>query len=122
LMIGGDLTSADPWTLSLLTNPEVLAVDQRSAGNRVAFSGDKMTIWAAQADTKTSFYVAAFNLTASSQNAQFTWKQLGILEGRYVARDLWEHKDLRSSKSLELQLPAHGSVLYQLRLASRSQR
>jgi alpha-galactosidase len=122
LMIGGDLASADKWTLSLLTNPEVLAVDQRSTGNRVAFSSDKTTIWVAQADTKTSYYVAAFNLTASSQNVQFTWKRLGLPEERYEVCDLWEHRDLRSAGALEPQLPAHGSVLYQLRSAIRAQR
>ena len=122
LMIGGELPSADPWTLALLTNPEVLAVDQRSTGNRVAFSGDKTTIWVARSDSKASLYVAAFNLLASSQNLQFTWKQLGLSEGRYEVRDLWEHKDLRSAGSLEVGLPAHGSVLYQLRSATGSRR
>ena len=122
LMIGGELPSADAWTVSLLTNPEVLAVDQRSTGNRVAFSDVKATIWVAQSDTKSSFYLAAFNLTASSQSTQFTWKQLGLPEGEYVLRDLWEHKDLRSAASLELRLPAHGSVLYKLSSATRSQK
>jgi alpha-galactosidase len=115
LMIGGDLPSADEWTLSLLTNPEVLAVDQRSKGNRVAYSSDKTTIWTAQADAKSSFYVAAFNLTTSSQDVQLTWQQFGLREGKYAIRDLWERKDLGSAASLEVQLPAHGTVLYRLR-------
>src|SRR5208282_2770474 len=114
LMIGGDLPSADDWTLSLLTNPEVLAVDQRSKGNRVAFRSDNTTIWTAQSSTETSFYVAAFNLTSSSQNVQFTWQQLGLPEGKHAIRDLWEHKDMGSAESLEVQLPTHGTVLYRL--------
>jgi alpha-galactosidase len=114
LMVGGDLPSADDWTLSLLTNPEVLAVDQRSKGNRVAFSSDTTTVWTAQSNTETSFYVAAFNLTTSLQNVRFTWQQLGLPEGKYAIRDLWEHKDLGSAGSLEVQLPAHGTVLYRL--------
>ena len=114
LMVGGDLPSADEWTLSLLTNPEVLEVDQRSKGNRVAFSSDQTTIWTAQSGTANSLYVAAFNLTTSSQNVQLTWQQLGLPEGKYAVRDLWEHKDLRSVESLDVQLAAHGTVLYRL--------
>jgi alpha-galactosidase len=84
----------------------------------VAFSSDQTTIWTAQSGTETSFYVAAFNLTTSAQNVQFTWQQLGLPEGNYAIRDLWERKDLGSAGSLELQLPAHGTALYRLR-ASR---
>jgi hypothetical protein len=114
LMVGGDLPSADDWTLSLLTNPEVLAVDQRSKGNRVAFRSNQTTIWTAQSSTDTSFYIAAFNLTTSSQSVQFIWRQLGLPQGKYAIRDLWEQKDLGPAGSLEVQLPAHGTVLYRL--------
>lgn len=120
LMIGGELPSADQWTESLLTNPEVLAVDQRSTGNHVVISDDKTAVWVAR-DPKGAFYVAAFNLTTSTQNAQFTWKQLALPEMRYVLRDLWEHKDLPAAVSLQLQLPAHGCVLYQVRAEGQTQ-
>jgi len=116
LMIGGDLTSADPWTLSLLTNPEVLAVDQRSTRNRVAFSNEETTIWVAESGD--SFYVAAFNRTASTQKIQFTWDLLGLPQRAYAVRDLWEHRELRPAPSLQLQLPAHASALFQLRAAN----
>jgi alpha-galactosidase len=114
LMIGGDLSSADQWTESLLTNPEVLAVDQHSTGNHVAISDDKTVVWVAQ-DPKGLFYVAAFNLTPSSQAVQFSWKLLGLPAAQYAIRDLWEHEDLPAARALQRRLPGHGSLLYQLR-------
>src|SRR6202043_1678707 len=47
LMIGGDLTMADDWTTSLLTNREVLDVDQYSTGNHVVVSNPQTMIWVA---------------------------------------------------------------------------
>ena len=41
LIVGGDLPAADAWTLSLLTNPEVIAVDQHSSGNRPVINTDR---------------------------------------------------------------------------------
>jgi alpha-galactosidase len=121
LMIGGELPSADAWTLSLLTNREVLAVDQGSSGNRVAFSSDNAIVWTARGEADASFYVAAFNLTASAQDVQFAWKRLGLAEGKYTVRDLWEHKELGAADSLAVRLPTHGCVLYRLRSAENAQ-
>jgi alpha-galactosidase len=114
LMIGGELPRADEWTLSLLSNPEVLAVDQHSTGNRVALFNDQLMIWVAQAQDARSFYIAAFNQAPSQQEAHFTWKKLGLPNVEYVVRDVWERKDLRQAHSFDAVLPAHGSLLYQL--------
>ena len=122
LMIGGELPSADAWTVALLTNREVLAVDQGSSANRVAFASDQATVWVAQADAKTSFYVAAFNLTASPQDLHFAWQQLGLTKGEYAVRDLWSHQDLHDAEALEARLPAHGCVLYRLQSAHGARR
>ena len=66
LMVGGDLPKADAWTISLLTNPEVIAVDQHSSGNHPVISTDKTVVWLAKSDTTDGHYLAAFNLTESS--------------------------------------------------------
>lgn len=47
LMHGGDLTKTDPFTLSLLTNAEVIAVNQNSSGNRPLFNRDDLIAWMA---------------------------------------------------------------------------
>ena len=51
LMVGGDLPRADAWTTSLLTNPEVIEVDQHSTGNHPVITTDKAVVWMAQAST-----------------------------------------------------------------------
>jgi alpha-galactosidase len=118
LMVGGDLTKADDWTTSLLTNREVLEVDQHSTGNRVAIPNDDLTVWIAESiQSKVSlekFYVAAFNRSESNQTRVFSWKELGLNGASYRVRDLWEHRDLGPAGKLVVTLPSHASVLYAL--------
>jgi alpha-galactosidase len=119
LMVGGDLTRADAWTTSLLTNPEVLAVDQSSTGNHPALTTDKAVLWLAKAAHADGRYIAAFNLQDSSQTVEYSWKQLGLDGTRYAQRNLWEHKDLGIASSLKVVLPPHGSVLYRVSAVAR---
>ncbi|GAC1703298.1 MAG: glycoside hydrolase family 27 protein [Candidatus Acidiferrum sp.] len=114
LMVGGDLSSADAWTFSLLTNPEVLAVDQHSKGNHPAVSNEKTVVWVAEPASGSGHYVAAFNLEDKPQQLNLTWKELGLDASPYQQRDLWEHKNLGPATSLSVQLPPHGSVLYRV--------
>ena len=112
LMVGGDLAKADAWTTSLLTNPEVIAVDQRSSGNRPVVTTDKMVVWVAKSSTANTHYLAAFNLSESSEAVHYSWNELGLPAAKYSLRDLWERKDLGASDSVSATLPAHGSVMY----------
>ena len=62
LMHGGDLTKTDDFTLSLLTNPEVLAVNQASTNNRPLFDHDELIAWTADVPGSTDKYLAVFNV------------------------------------------------------------
>ena len=112
LMVGGDLSRADAWTTALLTNPEVIAVDQHSTGNHPAITTDKTVVWVARSNAAGSNSLAVFNLTESSQKVRYEWKDLGFTGAKYKLRDLWERKDLSPADSLTVTLPPHGSVLY----------
>jgi len=114
LMIGGELPSADDWTLSLLTNAEVLEVDQHSLGNRQVITTDKAVVWVADAASHENQYVAIFNLSESPATLRYDWKDLRLPRRAYNLRDLWEHKDLAPASALSVTLPPHGSVLYRL--------
>jgi len=61
LMHGGDLTQTDPATLALLTNDEVLGVNQHSENNRVLFDRDDLAAWAADVPGSPDKYLALFN-------------------------------------------------------------
>jgi alpha-galactosidase len=114
LMIGGKLPDADPWTISLLTNPEVLAVDQHSTGSRVASSTEEAEVWLAKPASGNAHYLAIFNTSSETQKLQYNWKELGLDSGEYRLRDLWKHKDLESARGITVTLPSHGCALYSL--------
>lgn len=114
LMVGGDLSAGDTWTLSLLTNPEVIAVDQHSRGNHPVINTDKTVVWLAQSTSENAQYLAVFNRSESSAVVRYTWKELGLAGKTYKLRDLWQHKDLGATSALTATLPPHGSLLYRL--------
>jgi len=115
LMIGGDLTHNDEWTTSPLTNPEVIAVNQHSTGNRPLITTDGMVIWTAKPESEKSQYLAIFNRGDSEANIALKWNELGLALGKeYASRDLWEQKDLGPATSLELTLRPHACVLYRV--------
>jgi alpha-galactosidase len=118
LMIGGDLTKADDWTESLLTNKEILAVDQESVANRAAVATFSTFVLTAETPAHDAYYLAAFNRTESPMDLTYSWKELGFNEGEYSVRDLWEHKDLASAKGFAIHLAPHASVLYRVRIRS----
>jgi len=75
LMHGGDMTKTDAFTLSLLTNDEVLAVNQRSENNRPLFSRDDFIAWTADVPGSPDKYLAVFNardrVRLTPENARF---------------------------------------------------
>lgn len=111
LIMGGNLTRADAWTTSLLTNAEVIAVDQHSTYNRPVISTENSVIWIARAQSGLDYYVAAFNISESRQTLHYEWRDLGLVDRDYRLRDLWENRNLGSAKALDVALNAHASTL-----------
>ena len=112
LIMGGNLQFCDEWTESLLTNAEVIAVDQHSKGNHAVETTGKSAVWIAEPGTGAGSYVAVFNRSDEQQTLRYSWKDLGLTEQEYSLRDLWEHKDLGRAVALEVKLSPHASVLY----------
>jgi len=112
LMFGGNLPETDPYTLSLITNGEVLDVNQHSTGNHALIQGTK-PIWIADQSDPHIQFVAMFNRTSESTTSTLLLSDLGIKTAK--VRDLWTHKDLPiASGNLTVQLAPHASVLYKL--------
>ena len=114
LMVGGDLTRADEWTESLLTNKEVLAVDQQSVSNHPAIATFSTFVWVAETSAHDGYYVAAFNRTDSPLDFSYAWKELGLNDREYSVRDLWKHKNLVAARNFALRLAPHASILYRI--------
>lgn len=112
LMVGGDLTKADDGTASLLTNPEVIAVDQHSTDNHPVISTDTTIVWTGRSTAGNISYIAIFNISGEVQKVHYAWKDLGFAASPYQLRDLWKRKDLGSSDAVDVSLPSHGSVLF----------
>jgi alpha-galactosidase len=111
-MIGGDLQAADEWTISLLTNPEVLSVDQHSKNARQFIVTNDFVVWTSVPESEDGRYVALFNLSSKPLHVLKTWKELGLSSGEYKVRDLWHRRDIGKIEAIEDTLPAHGSALY----------
>jgi hypothetical protein len=116
LMIGGNLPAIDKddWTLSLLTNPEVIDIDQHSRDNHAVITTDTSAIWLARPENGGGYYLAVFNLSDSDQFVRKEWKELGVPAGRYRIHDIWEEKDFDPLPSLIITLRPHASVLYKI--------
>ena len=106
----------DAWTTSLLTNAEVLAVDQHSRENKPVINTDRTAVWTARPEDGEGFYVAVFNISDAEQTVKYAWKDLGIPEGPYTVQDLWEGKKLKVKvkQGLQVKLAPHAAVLYRI--------
>jgi alpha-galactosidase len=94
LLIGCDMDRLDPFTVGLLTNDEVLAVDQDSAGRqarRVSEEGDAVVYAKPLEDG--SWAVGLFNRGLTPITVTADWTVLGVA-GPHRVRDLWRQKEL----------------------------
>jgi len=115
LIIGGSLPQNDDWTTSLLTNPEVIDVDQHSMGNRPLLTTNGTVVWSARPEDGKGHYLAVFNRAEAAQDIALDWNEVGLaLHKQYKLRDLWEHKDLGSATSLKVSLQPHACALYRV--------
>lgn len=116
LLLGCDLERLDPFTLNLLTNDEVLEVNQDPAGKPAvrASAGDQTEIWVKELEDG-SRAVGLFNMAYVEQPVKANWKALGLADKQQV-RDLWRQKDLGEfADGFEATVPAHGVVLVKVR-------
>jgi hypothetical protein len=111
--MGGDLRHLDGPTTALLTNPEIIAVNQASHGNRPHFVEDGMRVWTAKAANGDA-YLALFNTGETPREIGVDMKLVGLPASASV-RDLWTGGDLgRAAGRFSVRLPSHGAGLYRL--------
>jgi alpha-galactosidase len=118
LMAGNDLRNMTPEIRDILTNKEVIAIDQDSLGRqgrRVAKDGD-LEVWAKQLKNGDRA-VILLNRSSSAQQITANWEQLGYPEHLSASvRDLWTHKDLgKSTGKFSAQVESHGVVMVTVR-------
>jgi hypothetical protein len=120
LIFGGDLPQTDAFTLSLLTNDEVLAVDQHSSRGRQLFRHGDLIAWIADADNSSDRYLAVFSVRDETGDqpvaVSVLLKDIGF-DGPCKVRDLWKARDLGVfAKTFEPLVAPHGAGLYRVSL------
>ncbi len=124
LMAGNDIRNMDKETREILTNKEVIAVDQDSMGEqarRFIDMGDQ-EIWAKPL-ANGELAVCFLNRTDNVWNLNYDWKKqtiyyatkVNIHKKEYIIRDLWKHKEIGTTASnTQATIPAHGILMVRL--------
>jgi alpha-galactosidase len=115
LLLGADMSQFDAFTANLMTNDEVLAVDQDmlvKAASRVS-QRERLEVWARPLADGT-MAVGLFNRGLQAAKVSASWTELG-LRGAQPVRDSWLQKDLGASTAeYSATVPAHGAVLVKI--------
>ncbi|MDP4204532.1 MAG: NPCBM/NEW2 domain-containing protein [Bacteroidota bacterium] len=137
LLIGADMSQMDEFTINLLTNDEVIGINQDPLGKqaRRLSKDNDIEIWVKDLEDGSKavglFYIAESkkaensfvwekNPVKSTAKIKVTWSDLGI-SGKHIVRDLWRQKDLgKYAGKFEIEVPYHGVVLLKITKASSS--
>jgi len=112
--MGGDLRHLDEKTLKLLTNRNVIAVNQASRDNRHVAMRQGARAWTARPEGSDDYYLALFNLENRPSDVEMMLPDIGV-KGPVKASDLWASRTEKlSGPRLKKRLPPHGSMLLRL--------
>ncbi len=115
LLIGCDLEKLDDFTLNLLSNDEVLEIDQDTLGQQATCvsTNDDLRVFVKNLDDG-SKAVGLFNLTTSQATVTASWETLK-LSGAQTVHDLWRQRDLgKFETEFSASVAPHGVVLVRI--------
>ena len=116
LIFSGDMAKLDEFTLNVLCNAEVIAIDQDPLGKQariVRQTDEDLVLAKPLADG--SVAIGLFNLAAAERKLTIRWSDLNI-SGPRTARDLWRQKDIGTfDGAFMATVPRHGVALVRLR-------
>ncbi len=112
LFFGGELRLTDDYTLSLVTNPEVINVNQNSEKPLFVYNKGGIAVWQTKIENCTE--VAVFNLSDEEKHYKLSFSDLGIENVRAV-RDLWARKDIpKCENDVAVSLKPHSSAFFEI--------
>lgn len=112
LIAGNDLRTMDKETVKILTNKEVIAVNQDKLGKqgyKISDSGDK-EVWLKELENG-DYSIILFNRGSENQHVSVHWEMISPehTSATFLVRDLWEHEDLGAFKfGFSGLVPSHG--------------
>jgi len=115
LMLGCNLPEIDDFTLSLITNKEVLELNQYTINNRELFERDGVIAWYAQNESKDVHYVAIFNTTDKDINDYiFSLQEINYI-GRAFVKELWSSEEVPvQDNGVKLSINKHGAIIIKI--------
>jgi alpha-galactosidase len=114
LIAGNDLRTMTAETIAILTNPEVIAVNQDPLGIQgVPISASTtLEVWAKQLTGVDTYAVILFNRTEAAADITVTWAELGLTTTSALVRDLWLQADVGVvADQYTATVPSHGVVM-----------
>ena len=114
LMAGNDVRSMTADTRDILTNREIIAIDQDSLGSqgrKIRDDGD-LEVWAKRLSGG-AYAVILFNRGAAEQSMAVSWQEIGLPhDAEPIVRDLWKKADLgRIRSTFAARVPSHEVVM-----------
>ena len=114
LFIGGEMTRFDDFTMSLLTNENLIAMHKNSRHAHEVFrreiKGNEIIAWIA-ANAAGGTYIALFNAGETEAEISLSLEEFE-LEGKYNALEVWTGEIFKDTASLDTILPPHGAAAY----------
>lgn len=114
LIAGNDLRDMTTETLEILTNTELIAVNQDPAGIQGAkLSGERgLGVWSKPLSLDGARAVVMHNAKSSAMKLKVSWQEIGLSKGEAMVRDPWAHEDLGLfSDGFSAEVPGHGAVM-----------
>ncbi|MCU9612620.1 glycoside hydrolase family 27 protein [Caldibacillus lycopersici] len=113
LMFGGEMRDNDDWTLSLLTNEEVLHVHKAGYSARQIYRENDKVVWSTK-DLEGNLYVALFNIGETTTNVSVSLNELDCIKPKKM-RNLWDKTDLGTVEDrITFELKPHASIFVKL--------
>ncbi|GAA4207582.1 NPCBM/NEW2 domain-containing protein [Actinocatenispora rupis] len=121
LLIGTDLRKATPATLDILSNREVIALDQDSAAVQAkpVADADGHVVFAKKL-ANGDVAVALYNESDTAATISTTASAVGLpAADAYALRDVWRHSTTESAGTIAASVPAHGTAIYRVSTPDR---
>ena len=117
MMMGGELTKLDDWTLRLLTNKKVLHLLWNSNGARQIMRDEKEAIWVSKDNEDGSTYLALFNLSDEVRNMKVSASDIDF--DRFIGKtfeELWTGEIIQNKEDILCQdVRVHGAKLFKIK-------
>lgn len=114
LMIGGEMTGFDEFTMRLITNEEILAMHRNSRNAhqvwRRVIDGNEYILWTASS-AEGGRYVAIFNAGEKEGEIEIPLSEIEIYD-KVSGRELWSGEELSDADKIVTDVPSHGAKAY----------